>query len=79
MQYFSDVLTELTVSNGVVHIGFGVQHKSKNDAKLEALPSAVINMPVESFANSLPILQGLLDKLLKDGVLKVNDKKQLSS
>lgn len=79
MQYFSDVLSELTISNGIVRVGFGVQHKSSNEAKAEVVPTAVINMPVEAFANSLPILQGLVDKLIKDGVLKINDKKQLAS
>lgn len=77
--FFADAISEVSVGSGVVRIVFGVQRKSSKDAKPELTQSFSLNIPIEGFANSMPSLQGLMDKLLKDGVLKTRDAKQLSS
>lgn len=76
---FADTVAELTVASGVVRVTFGVQHQKSRDAKPEMMPVASINLPIDGFANSVVILQGLVDKLVKDGVLKQKEKQQLSS
>lgn len=76
---FADAVSEITVGAGVVRIVFGVQRKASKDAKPELVQTLSLNLPIEGFANSMPALQGLIDKLMKDGVLKARDAKQLSS
>lgn len=76
---FADAVSEVSIGSGVVRIVFGVQRKASKDAKPELVQSFSLNIPLEGFANSMPALQGLLDKLVKDGVLKTRDSKQLSS
>ena len=77
--FFADTVAEITVGAGVVRIVFGVQRKSSKDAKPELTPTFSLNLPVEGFANSMPALKGLVDQLVKDGVLKTRDAKQLGS
>lgn len=76
---FADAVSEVSIGAGVVRIVFGVQRKASKDAKPELVPSLSLNIPLEGFANSMPALQGLVDKLVKDGVLKARDAKQLNS
>jgi hypothetical protein len=76
---FVDAVSEVSVGAGVVRIVFGVQRKTSKDAKPELTQTLSLNIPIEGFANSMPSLQGLIDKLLKDGVLKTRDAKQLGS
>lgn len=76
---FADAVAELTVASGVVRITFGVQHQKNRDAKPEMTSVASVNLPIDGFANSVTIMQGLVDKLIKDGVLKQKEKNQLSS
>lgn len=77
--FFADAVSEVTIGNGVVRIVFGVQRKASKDAKPELQQTFSLNLPIEGFANSMPALQGLVDKLAKDGVLKTRDAKQLNS
>lgn len=76
---FADAVSEVTVGAGVVRIVFGVQRKASKDAKPELVQTLSLNLPIEGFANSMPALQGLIEKLMKDGVLKARDAKQLGS
>lgn len=76
---FADAVGEVSVGAGVVRIVFGVQRKASKDAKPELQQTLSLNLPIEGFANSMPALQGLIDKMVKDGVLKPRDAKQLGS
>ncbi|MCC6075854.1 hypothetical protein ACFPTX_18790 [Pseudomonas sp. GCM10022188] len=76
---FADAVSEVSIAGGVVRIVFGVQRKASKDAKPELQQTFSLNIPLEGFANSMPSLQGLIDKLVKDGVLKTRDAKQLGS
>jgi hypothetical protein len=67
---FADTVAEVTVGSGVVRITLGVQRQKSRDAKPELVPVSSINLPIDGFANSVVVLQGLVDKLVKDGVLK---------
>lgn len=75
---FADAITEVTVGAGVVRIVFGVQRKASREAKPELVETLSLNLPIEGFANSMPGLQGLIEKLVKDGILKPRDAKLAS-
>lgn len=76
---FADTVAEVTVGSGVVRIVFGAQRQKSRDAKPELVPVTCINLPIDGFANSVVVLQGLLDKLVKDGVLKPREGSSASS
>lgn len=77
-QIFADGLGAISINSGVVRIEFCTQRKDPNakgaaDAKVVLVPSCAVNIPIEGFANMVPHLQGLVEKLEKDGVLKRQD------
>lgn len=83
-QLFADGLGALSIHNGVIRIELCINKKDPNakgaaDTKVVLVPSCVVNIPVEGFANMVPHLQGLVEKLEKDGVLKRQDVKPSGS
>jgi hypothetical protein len=76
---FADAVAEVSVGAGVVRVVFGVQRKGPKDERPELVPTITLNLPIDGFANSVPVLQGLIDKMVKDGVLKLRDPKQSGS
>ena len=75
---FADGLGSVSINSGVVRLEFGVQDNSSKLKDEDSLkvhqavmrPSCMLNIPVQEFANMIVHLQGLVEKLEKDGVLK---------
>ena len=69
-QFFADGLTEVSVVAGVVRIEWGVLRRSEANPKGALAGTVALNIPVEGFAQAMGALQQLMEKLIKDGVLK---------
>jgi len=67
-QFFADGISEITVAAGVVRMEYFVFQKGGGTP--EKQPLFTLLMPIEGFANSIPGLQDLFDKMLKDGIIK---------
>ena len=68
---FADGIGEITVIAGVVRMEYFVQlKKGKDNSTTELRPAFSVNIPIDGFANSMAGLQNLMEKMLKDGVVK---------
>jgi hypothetical protein len=73
---FADAITNIIVTGPLVRLELSVvdaaPQKAGEPAKLRVERHVVI--PMDAFANAVAMQQGLVDKLVKDGVLKKRDK-----
>jgi len=66
---FADGLARIAVRGGVVRLTFGIQEEKK-DGQPEMHPSQQIVMPLDGFLNAFNVMQGIVAKLEKDGLVK---------
>lgn len=69
-QMFADGISEISVVAGVVRIEFFVLHRKGQNAPAERVPSFSLAIPIEGFANSVPGMHQLLEKMVRDGAVK---------
>lgn len=67
---FADAVRNISISHGVVRLELALHERHSEKEAGELKPTALLVMPVEGFAGSVPGMQQVLEKLVKDGVLK---------
>jgi hypothetical protein len=87
---FIDGIGSISVAHGVVRIEALVQTrkqapndgsagKDSNSAQVAMVPTMTLNVPIDGFVKMVPALQAVIDKLVKDGVVKVSERTGESS
>ena len=73
MVLFADRIISVAVTNTLVRLEFGVQKpvEQKDGQPMPLELSSTIVMPLEGMLASMSMLEDLLRKLAKDGVIKV--------
>lgn len=74
---FADTILNIAVTGGLVRIDLGVVTPVPNqEGKTELRGSATqqLVMPLEGFVRSFGIQEGIIKKLIEDGVLKQQEK-----
>jgi hypothetical protein len=66
---FADGLARVTVRGGVVRLTFGTQEE-KQEGETEMTPSLQVIMPMDGFLNAFNVMQGIVAKMEKDGLVK---------
>ena len=66
---FADGLARVTVRGGVVRLTFGTQEEKQNE-QVEMIASHQIIMPMDGFLNAFNVMQGIVTKMEKDGLIK---------
>lgn len=66
---FADGLARVTVRGGVVRLAFGTQEE-KQEGQIEMIPSHQVIMPMDGFLNAFNVMQGIVAKMEKDGLIK---------
>ena len=69
-QIFADGVVGVSVAAGVVRMELGVVKRTDATGKGALQAISTLNIPIEGFALTMAALQPLLDKLVKDGVVK---------
>lgn len=67
---FVDGIGDIAVAGGVVRIDWVVHRKKSSGSAVERQPVISMAIPIEGFANSMIPLQQLIEKMVKDGVVK---------
>ncbi len=66
---FADVLARVQVRTGVVRMTFGTQEE-KQDKQTEMVETHQVIMPMDGFLNAFNVMQGIVSKMEKDGLIK---------
>lgn len=66
---FADGLARVTVRGGVVRLTFGTQEEKQNE-QVEMIASHQVIMPMAGFLNAFNVMQGIVAKMEKDGLVK---------
>lgn len=67
---FADGIRGISVAHGVVRLQLALHERHSESEAGELKPTVTLVMPVEGFASTVPGMQQVLEKLVKDGVLK---------
>lgn len=74
MVLFADRIMSVAVTNTLVRLEFGVQKpvEQQEGAPMPLEPTSTVVMPLEGLLASMSMLEDLMRKLVKDGVIKAS-------
>ena len=72
---YADNVGKVSVINGNVRIELLVIDEVKDNNEVALRPTSELVMPLDGFVKSFETQKKIIDKLVEDGILKLNDNK----